>query len=520
LLKWRVRDQRRRSVGSDSVDVAPDGGWLIARVPPGGHAVVDLAAQPPSAAALAVGLEAALIVAGGARPGEGLINWFARLPDNDLAWDQTTRDRLDELLQANEPHAWRFLFLTGLLDRGLPEIADTLRYRRDDPLETDPTRALSWPRLERLNDTSAPADGPLLRLAGLVLDAADLTPQVDDAGGLAASVVRRLGVDPAGERAVTELTRAASMLPSAARRLDGLDEEPVLYLASYLGTSPMASDAFRLAMTADLSGPDRERLAQLRELVLAALAHPELSGVASDAILRQRLAAATAAIPTASPRIASTPRAFVLSQDPVDLARQASLVDPPLPRRCVRTAVTPIEHGSWRLDVAVRDEPGLLAHQLAVLDEHGYSVVDVAVVVWSDKQSVSSFRLRGADRPDGDALADEFASSIPTPIRPMANPEAHVAFDNTSSPWHTICTVRTGGERSLLATTKAFALVDVNVIGARSTVIDDAPTEIFSVVEKRGTPLSELTQARIREILASGRTPSRRTRRVRLHDSG
>jgi UTP:GlnB (protein PII) uridylyltransferase len=209
----------------------------------------------------------------------------------------------------------------------------------------------------------------------------------------------------------------------------------------------------------------------------------------------------------------------VLSQHPADLARQASLVEPAVSRRCVRTAVTPIVPGMWRLDVAVRDEPGLLAHQLAVLDEYGYEVVDVAIVVWPDKQSVSTFRLRGDRRPSGDSLADVIAASIPAPVRPLAVPDAELSFDNTSSPWHTICTVRTGGGRSLLATAKAFALAGVNVVGARSTVIDGATVEVFSVVEKRGTPLTDSTQGRIREILASGRVPSLRNRRTKVRSA-
>jgi UTP:GlnB (protein PII) uridylyltransferase len=188
-------------------------------------------------------------------------------------------------------------------------------------------------------------------------------------------------------------------------------------------------------------------------------------------------------------------------------------MDPPLARRCVRVAVTPVGDGSWRLDVAVPDEVGLLAHQLALLSERGYDVVDFATVVWPDKQSLSTFRVRADARPAGDALADDIAASIPSPVSPLILRDADVRFDSSSSPWHTVCTIRTDDRgRALLAAAKAFALAQVNVVAARATLIDGAPVEVLELVDRRGGAINQSAQDRVCAILATGTVPSLRRR--------
>ena len=509
LLKWRVRQRARTAVlaGEGQVEM-PEGGWLVARTGVHGDEVA-LAAVPPASAALTVGLDAATRIGAGARAGESLIGWLTSLPDGTATWDTDAVDRFDEVLARDEPPAWRFLLVTGLLDRALPEVAAALRHRQDDPFESDPTRTLSWPRLGRLSGRA----GPRQRLAALVLDAADLTPDVDDAPELARLVGKRLGLGAEEATALGVLVRSAEMLPAAARRLDGLDAEPVLHLSAHLGTLDVAREAFALATTAPLEEREQARLGQLRELVAATLAHPELTGLGRADLVEQRRAEATALIPSAGARLATTPSPFVVSQRADDLARQAALADPPLSRRCVRAAVTPIATGLWRLDVAVPDEVGLLAKQLALLVDRGYAVLDVATVVWPDGMSLSTFRLRGTQRPPGDVLADDIAASIPAPVSPLALPDAEVTFDNNSSPWHTICTVRSDdGTRALLAAAKAIALSDVNVVAARSTEVDGHALEVLELTDRRGAPVGEASQDRILDILATGQLSAIRRR--------
>ena len=520
LLKWRVRQKERQLVDSDEQAIEPpDGGWIAVEQAPRGMTVELAAGNPPRRVGLAVGLDAAQAIARGARAGEQLVAWLTTLPDEAVAWDAETIAVFDDLMRLNDPHAWRFLLVTGVLDRYLPEIAATLRHRRDDPFETDPTRTLSWPRLERLmaSGNAGPVDNNV-RLAALALDAAELTPEFDDAADLARRVARRMSLGDDVEHELSRLVSSAQLLPAAASRLDGFDEEPVRHLASHLGTTDAARAAFTLAAASLFDEGDSgarlsNRLSELRDLVLAALAHPELSGVDASGIVGQRRAQATASIPSAATRIAATPSPFVLSQEPADLARQAALIDPPLARRCVRVAVTPVGDGSWRLDVAVPDEVGLLAHQLALLSERGYDVVDFATVVWPDKQSLSTFRVRADARPPGDAIADDIAASIPSPVGALALRGADVRFDSSSSPWHTVCTIRTDDRgRALLAAAKAFALAQVNVVAARATLIDGAPVEVLELVDKRGGPINSAAQDRVLAILATGTAPSLRRR--------
>ena len=541
LLKVRLRTQRRRAaaVARPSRD-EPPGGWLQL-VSAGRGRTIDLVDEPSDDAALTVGLDAALAVADGAAPGERLVTWLTTLraegPSDEsdpaivTAIPASARAAVGSLLARADARTWRFLLVTGLLDRALPEVAETMRRRQADPFESDPTRTLSWPRLAQINERVRRAgDGPAdqllvdradqVRVAALVLDANDLNPRVDQAVPLARKVAGRLGLSPDDAAELEALVGAAELLPAAARRLDGLDEEPVLQVATHLRSRERALLAGILAATSphvDPSGIEigTGRLNQLLTLIDAVLARPELSGAGSTDLTDQRRQAASRFIPDAARRIAITPLSFVLSQTAPDLARQASLADPPLRRGEVRAAVSPVGDGTWRLDAAVRDDVGLLAKQLAVLREQRCEVLDVATVVWPDRQSLSTFRLRAASRPSGDRLGDEIAAAIATRITPLALPGADVTFDNASSPWHTICTARADDDGLvLLALAKAVALCDVNVVAARVVGTDAGPAQVLELATRRGAPVPPETQSRILVVLASGEPPSLRRRKV------
>ena len=77
---------------------------------------------------------------GAHRAGDRLIRWLGDLPDQPLPWDDAARRRLAAVLAHGDARAWRFLLVTGLLDRALPELAEPLRRRREDPFEADPSR--------------------------------------------------------------------------------------------------------------------------------------------------------------------------------------------------------------------------------------------------------------------------------------------------------------------------------------------------------------------------------------------
>jgi UTP:GlnB (protein PII) uridylyltransferase len=349
-----------------------------------------------------------------------------------------------------------------------------------------------------------------LRLGALALDVGELSADLTEPAKLARELARRLQLEAPTSAALVSMVETAPRLPASARRIDGLDEEPVLRLASHFASISAALDAFALARAGPQSERQEDRRERLQELVLAVLDHPETSGLDADHLAEGRRRTTTGLMPTAAARIAATPVGFVLSQEPADLARQVGLAEPPLARSTVRVAVTPIEPGVWRVDVAVPDEVGLLAHQLAVLDEHHYTVLDLATVVWPDGQSLSTFRVTGAHRPHEDGLADEIAASIPAPVAPLALSDAEVTFDNISLPWHSVCTVRSTDRRlALLAFTRALSLCAVNVVAVRSAS-SDGSLEVFEVTDRRGGPLDDRTQTRVRAVLTTGTLPTRR----------
>ena len=111
----------------------------------------------------------------------------------------------------------------------------------------------------------------------------------------------------------------------------------MLQLAAHLGSPEQARALYVLTFAC---GGSRTRSSargstRLLELVEAALAHPELtSRAATNTIEQRRNAAARLTDDRAvAARLAIAPRAYVLSQTPEALARQAALCEPPISGR-------------------------------------------------------------------------------------------------------------------------------------------------------------------------------------------
>ncbi|MEZ5249336.1 MAG: hypothetical protein R2713_09060 [Ilumatobacteraceae bacterium] len=88
------------------------------------------------------------------------------------------------LLRLDEPRAWRFLDVTGVLQRALPEVATAMDRRRADLTDLDPLGALRFAVVDRLHHdvaTHSPeftlaSSTELLALAALVSDVASMPP--------------------------------------------------------------------------------------------------------------------------------------------------------------------------------------------------------------------------------------------------------------------------------------------------------------------------------------------------------
>ena len=69
-----------------------------------------------------------------------------------LVWSKRATDTFFTLLETGDARSWRFLDALDVLPRALPELADALRRRRNDPFLLDPAGLHRWETLERLRE--------------------------------------------------------------------------------------------------------------------------------------------------------------------------------------------------------------------------------------------------------------------------------------------------------------------------------------------------------------------------------
>ena len=149
LLRWRLR-QVQRDHRAEPSEPRPPGGWLTVE-----DGAVELAARPAEPMALVVGLEAALVIADERRPGPRLLDYLGSLGEVQLPWDERATSLLFDVLRRGDARTWRFLEVTGLLERALPELAEALRRRREDPFVIDPTSASRFALVEEIRNLMA-----------------------------------------------------------------------------------------------------------------------------------------------------------------------------------------------------------------------------------------------------------------------------------------------------------------------------------------------------------------------------
>ncbi len=561
-LRWRLGQLRAR-VRASAPQSAPAGGWLQVQAtgPAVNHTLggsarrssdggagqeVELAAEPPLGDALSVALQAALACET-RQPGPRLLSWLGDLPDERLPWNPEARRRLLELLAAGGPRSWRFLAVTGILNRALPELAEALGRRQADAGQIDPLEALRWPTLARLRENPTPPElehPERLLLAAIVLDATDDGP--DSPVIVARRLVKRLDLGAATEQSVAGLVEDTALLPAAARRFDAFSEEPVLQLAAHLGSPERATAQYLLALAGvDGDSAQRDRLAALDTLLQQVLSHPEIVGRGASNTVEERRARAgrLADDPAVKERLAAAPRAYVLAADPVDLARQAALCEPHPGRRSVRVSVldgpangaastarfgtasppgarpaatTTPRPDEFRVELVAIDRVGLLAAEAGVLASLDLDVSAAVVATWGDGCALGSFVVSGP-RPDQAELEGLAAAALDAPLSSPPSPEATFDVDNEASPWHSVATVEAPDHRGLLhQITTAFAAAGTNVHAARLSTVDGQARNVFELTDRSGAKLDDRAIERTRRALAEGTAPSRWSRlRVR-----
>jgi Kef-type K+ transport system membrane component KefB/predicted amino acid-binding ACT domain protein len=527
LLRWRLQQLRAGRVSRRHPSTTPPGGrWLVTR-----DGVVDLAGSPPEGLALAIALEAAQAISrGNLRPGPALLDYLGGLGDTPMRWDREASNRLFEILRTGDARTWRFLETTGVLERALPELAEAVRRRRADPYVVDPSQVMRFSLVDAIRDlvkTDPRAASEYARLehpewlllAALILDTAgeDASP-VD----LARRLAKRLDVGAAAEQEIALLVGDSTLLRAAAQRVDGLDEERVFALATHLDRPERARALYLLTLALGGLEPwDRARLDELHDLVLAVLEQPDLTGLDARNLVERRRAEAMRVADgnhTVAERIAAAPRSYLLAQDAADIARQAALLEPMPSRGSARVAVTPLEDGVWRVEVASRDRPGLLATVSGVLSESGLSVQEALIATWPDGAALESFRVvpTTENPPDADALTAAIIAAFSRPLEAAPIPDAQITFDDDGSPWYTLCEVRATDRPGLLhAITAGFASAGVDVHSARVQTIGGQAVDLFELTDRNGRKLDESAKRAVVEAITGGVRTGRRGKLLR-----
>jgi len=549
LLRSRLQVVRNRRA-SPAARPTPAGGWLVVN-----DGVVTLQAVPPDFVALHVALQAAQLVTT-ARPGGALLDWLGGLGDVPLRWDAAATRELLELLRTGSTRSWRLLDTCGVLERALPELAVIVRHRQDDPFELDASRSLRWTLVERLQELTVEGGDPAaaaeherlahpdwLLLAALLVDTAGDGPEEPVAA--ARRLVMRLGIGAAAEEEVALLVGEHRLLQAAVRRPDGLAEEHVLRIATHLDKPERARALYLLSVAiGELEPWERERLDRLKDLVQAALARPDLTGLEARNLVEARRQAALRLLgdSPAALALAEAPRSWIVTNDPAALARQAVLVAGRGGAHDVQVLVgeaggpsAATELGSpglghpklpsgpsgptksadpvpqlHRLELSATDAPGLLARSAAALADAGLDVVEAGASVWGSRRAVQSFLLRSAEPPDPAALQARLARALSSPTPPAAATGSSVVWDDEASPWATVCTIEAPDRHGLLAAfSAAFALAGAQVQSARvTTTAEGIARDTFEVINRSGEKLSDGDKDKVVAALA-GEAPGR-----------
>jgi Na+:H+ antiporter len=522
LLRWRLQQMRAGRAERRHPSTAPPGGrWLVTR-----DGEVDLAGSPPEGLALSLALEAAQAISkSGLRPGRALLDFLGDLGDTPMRWSRDASRQLFEVLRTGDARTWRFLETTGVLERALPELAEAVRRRRDDPFLIDPSHVLRFSLVDTIRDLVATDAGAAaeysrlqhpewLLLAALILDTAGEDAEPVD---LARRLAGRLDLGAGAEQEIALLVGDSSLLRAAAQRVDSFDEERVFALATHLDRPERARALYLLTLALGGLEPwDRSRLDELHDLVLAALEQPDLTGLDARNLVERRRAEAIRLADgdrAVAERIARAPRTYLLAQDAVDVARQAALLEPLPPPGRARVAVAQLEGKEWRVEVASRDRPGLLATVSGVLSDSGLTVQDAVVATWGDGGALESFRVLPTKPapPAADALTKAIVEAFDRPLEAPPTPGAEVVFDDDASPWYTLCEIRCVDCPGLLhSITVGFASAGVDVHSARVGTVAGQALDRFEVTDRNGRKVGEPAKRAVIEAITGGVRPGRR----------
>ncbi len=517
-LRRRI-ERGRRSALEQTKTPEPADGWLMV-----GDDEAELGDEPPIGLVPRIGLDAALSCAD-RRPGPRLLDWLAKAPPQPPTWDAELRRLFSSLLRNGNARSWRLLDVTGLLPVLLPELDQAMRRATHDPFELDPSSGLRWRLVEELKDLVADPDDragalwPGVDQDAVLLAAFVLSAFRDDATSAAGQLARTLGLPDEQAATLRFLVGERDLLPAAAARLGMGSEDSVLELAAHIGDRARCDGLYLLAAAAERDPTARESLDELRALVAAALAQPELEGAAADVVEARKqevLRLLPSATNVAVQRLLTTaPRRYVLAHPPEVIARHIQMLDPPPTRHEIRIFPEPDPaKGEWTLYVATPDRPGALAAIASALASNNIPIVEASVTTWPNGLVADIFRVAAPSGADWDAVRRSAAAAIShhgsrngkaVPI------EGQPEIDNAASPWHTIVEVRAADRTGLLQrVAEAFSRADIRIHHATVHTVDGIAVDTFLVTGPDGHKLDRRRQADLR-LSFEGRLPGRWT---------
>jgi glycine cleavage system regulatory protein len=513
VLRWRINATGAVELAAaldEETTAEPEGGWITVS-----DGVIELVGKPPISETIPIALAAAS-AARAAIPSERLLTWFGERRAAALTWTGADTDELLGVVRTGDARAVRFLDVTGVLERGLPDVAAALERRRADPGELDPARVMRFPTVARAAELlELPQREPRDRsrdvlLAALVIDV--VGPDSDETA--TASLLAQLAV--ATPARIELLLSSASLLRAAAADVDSYDQEELRKLAEHLASPALARDAYLVALTQPLSDRHRDALDELYRQVVDLLAHPEHLGERADSLAeaRRRAAEALATEPGTIERLRAASVNHLLAHEPDELSRQAQLIEPLPARGTVRVAVSPDGRPDhWIVDVACRDVDGLLARLTRTLTTSGCDIVSATLATWDDGGVVDTFVVRSAVRPRARLLSEAFEAALRQKVVAEAVHGLDVSFDNRALPWHTSATV-TGPDRpgALAALAAAFATAGVVVHRARVATTDEQVVDRFALTDRHGRKLDDAAIDRVRRAFGGERARRRLVR--------
>ena len=504
LLRWRIASNDAAAVveSADSDTDEPVGGWIRLI-----NGEVQLHGHPPTSLVLPLALEASLHAAH-AQPDSALLDWMHAQRNTPLSWDTHSTELFLELLMRGNARSWRFLEVTSVLQRALPEIENAIHARRGDASELDPTHLAQTPILESLRKSTSrltPSDASLL-LAALI---ADFSDSHDVAG-----ILDRLSLDISVRNDALALLSASSLLYTACTTEPYEPNNRVLaQLAGFLAT-PLMVERCRLLTEAkgDLQDWQFSVLIDITTNVQGLLAHPELIEGSEDSLVevRRRDAIALTDNELVIERLRHGAAVYLLAHEPEILVRHATLVEPAPRLRHVRVGVYPTAvPNEWEIDIATRDMRGLLARICSVLSERGLEIVNADLATWPDGAVLDSFVVRSSQQPHAPQLAFELESRlrkrITDPRRLLRGNAAALTFnlDNEAHPWHSVVTVSGQDQPGLIqAVAAAFAKANINVHHARITTRDGNVADRFEVSTRHGRKITDGALQRVNSYLS------------------